>query len=73
MASLAARLGIAGVHQEPEDPCFEPVRIPQLGQVSPRLEQGALRGVLGQVRVAQDPARDRMEAVTHASDELVER
>ena len=73
MTSLAARFGVAGVHEEPVDPGLEPVRIPQAGQVPPRVEQRALRGVLGQVRVAQDPSRNRMEVAADASDQGVER
>ena len=73
MTSFAARFGVAGVDEEPVGPGLEPVRIPQPGQVLPRVEQRPLRGILGQVRVTQDPPRDRMEVVAHAPDQSVER
>ena len=73
MTSFASRLGMTGVDEQPVEPGLEPVRIPQVGQVSPRLEQRPLRRILGQVRVTQDPARDRMELVADASDQSVER
>ena len=41
--------------------------------MAPRVEQCLLRSVLGEVRVAQDPACHRVQGVTDASDELVER
>ena len=36
------------------------------------VEQGALRGIFGQVRVAQDPTRDREEVAADAIDQGVE-
>ena len=60
MTSFASRLGMTGVDEQPIQPGLEPVRIPQAGQVAPRVEQRLLRGILGQVRVTQDPARNRM-------------
>ena len=41
--------------------------------MTPRVEQCLLRGVLGKVRVTQDPACHRVHGVTDAFDELVER
>src|SRR4051794_27936736 len=73
MTSLASRFGVTGVDEQPVQPGLEPVRIPQAGQVAPRVEQRPLRGVLGQVRVTQDPTRDRMELVAETSDQRVER
>ena len=69
MASLPACLRVTGVDEEPVGPGLEPVRIPQLGQVPPRVEQRALRGIFGQVRVAQDPTRDREEVAADARDQ----
>ncbi len=73
MTSLAARLGVAGIDEQAVDPLLEPVRVPEPGEIPPRVEECALRGVLGEVRVPQDPAGSRMEAVAHAPDQLVER
>ena len=73
MAPFAARFGVAGMHEEPIDPGLEPIGVPQLRQVSPRLQQRLLGGILGECRVAQDPARHRVQGVADASDQLVER
>lgn len=73
MTSFATRLSETGVDEQPIQPGFEPVRIPQAGKGSPRVEQGPLRRVLGQVRVAQDPSRNRMELIADTSDQCVER
>ena len=73
MTSFAARFSVAGVDEEPVGPGLEPVRILQSGKVLPRVEQCSLRRVLCQVRVAQDPPRNRMEVVAHAFDQGVER
>src|SRR5215212_12257375 len=73
MTSLAARFGVAGVDDEPVGPGLEPVWVPEPREVLPRVEQRPLCRVLGEERVAQDPARDRVEVVTHAFDQGVER
>ena len=73
MTSFAAGLRLAGVDEQPVGPGLEPVRVLEGGQVPPRVEQGPLRGVLGEVWVAQDPARNRMQVVALAFDQRVER
>ena len=45
------------------DPGLESVGIPELGQPAPGEHEGVLQRVLGEARVAQDPAGDRVERV----------
>ena len=73
MTSFATRFGVAGMHEEPMGPGLEPIGIPELREMPPRIEQRLLGGVLGEVRVTQDPARHRVQGVADAFDELVER
>ena len=73
VTSFATRFGIAGIHEEPMGPGLEPIGIPEARKMAPRVEQCLLRGVLGEVRVTQDPARHRVQRVTDAFDQLVER
>ena len=73
MTSFAARFGVAGVHEEPIGPGLEPIGIPQLRQAPPGIKQCLLGGVLGECRVAQDPARHGVQGVADASDKRVER
>ena len=67
------RATMTGADEQPVEPGLEPVRISQPGKVSPRFEQRPLRRVFGQVRVSQDPPRDRMELVADTFDQSVER
>lgn len=73
MTSFATRFGVAGIHKEPMGPGLEPIGIPEAREMAPRVEQCLLRGVLGEVRVTQDPARHGVQGVTDAFDQLVER
>jgi len=73
LTSLAARFRMTCVHDQAIRPGLETVGIPELPQVAPRIKQGLLGGVLGKGRVAQDPARHGVEAVTDAPDNVVER
>jgi hypothetical protein len=72
LTSFATRFGVAGVDEKPMGPGLEPIGIPEARQMTPRVEQGLLGGVLGEARITQDPARQRMQGVADASDELVE-
>ena len=72
MTSFAARFGVAGVHEEPMGPGLEPIGVPQLRQVPPGIDQCLLGRVLGERRVAQDPARHGVQGVADASDKRVE-
>src|SRR5215207_8827148 len=54
---------MACVHEEPVRPSLEATWIAELREVLPDREQRLLRRVLGEVLVAQDPARDREEPI----------
>jgi hypothetical protein len=56
-ATLLPTLGIAGVHEEPVRPGIEACRVAKLRKSLPDGEQRLLRRVLGEIDVAQDPAR----------------
>lgn len=71
--ALATRLGVAGVHEKPIRPRLKALGIPEARQVAPRVEQRILGRVLCQGRVAEDPARNGVQAVTDTSDQGVER
>jgi len=72
LTSFAARFGVAGVDEEPVGPGLEPIRVTQRRQVPPRVEQGLLGGVLGEGRVAQDPARHGVHGIADEPDDRVE-
>ena len=44
-------------------PRFEAIGVPQMRELPPRRDQGVLQRVLGEIRVAQDPVSDRVEAI----------
>jgi len=73
VTSFATRFGVAGIHEEPMGPGLEPIGIPEAREMAPRVEQRLLRGILGEVRVTQDPARHRVQGVTDAFDQAVKR
>ena len=51
------------MHEDPMDPRFESVRIPELRESPPGEHEGVLQSVLGETRVAQDPVSNRVERV----------
>ena len=57
------RFVVAGVDEDPVDPCLEAIRVPKLRKPAPGEDEGVLQRVLGETRVAQDPVGDRIEAV----------
>jgi hypothetical protein len=67
-----ATFGVAGAHEEPVRPGIEATRIAKLRKVPPDGEQRLLRRVLGNVDVAQDPERHRVESVAHGDGEARE-
>ena len=62
-AALLPALGVAGAHEDPVRPGLEAGRFAELREVLPDGEQRLLRRVLGEVDVAQDPARHGEEPV----------
>ena len=71
-ATGSAALGVAGAHEEPIRPGVKARRVAELRKVSPDVEQRLLRGVLGEVGVAQDPVRHRMEPIADGHGEAGE-
>ncbi len=67
-----APLGVAGTHQEPIRPGLEAGRVAQGGKVTPDGQQRLLRGVLGEIGIAQDPERHRMEPIADGDGEAHE-
>jgi len=67
-----ASLGVAGADEEPVRPGVKARRVAELRKVPPDGEQRLLRRVLGEVGVAQDPVRHRVEAVARADGEARE-
>jgi hypothetical protein len=61
--SLAACLDIRGVDDEAIQPGFEPLRVSEGWQVTPRAKQCLLGRILGTVRIAQDPVGEGVAAV----------
>ena len=47
------------------DPGLEAIDLPQMRQLAPGRDEGDLQGVLGEVRVAQDPMGHREQRVAH--------
>ena len=62
-AALFPALGVAGAHEEPVRPGLEAGRVAELREVLPDGEQRLLRRVLGEIEVAQDPARHGKEPI----------
>ena len=57
------RFVVAGMHEDPVDPRFESIDLPQMWQSTPGKDEGVLQRVLGETRVAQDPVSNRVERV----------
>ena len=62
-ATFLPALGIAGAHEEPVRPGLEARRVAELREVPPDAQQRLLRRILGEVEVAQDPARHGKEPI----------
>ncbi len=72
-ASGAPHLVVAGVDEQPVQPGVEPIPIAKGAEVAPCPQQRVLHGILGQVGLAEDPPRDRVQAVIRRGRERVER
>ena len=68
----AAALGVAGAHEEPIRPGIEACRIAQLREVTPDGQQRLLRGVLGEIEVAQNSMRHRVEPIARGHGKACE-
>ncbi len=67
-----ATLGVAGAHEEPVRPGLEAGRVAELRKVLPDGQQRLLRRILGEIDVAQDPVRHRVEPATDGDGEARE-
>ena len=68
----APRLRVAGVDENAVEPRLEPIEVAQGGELPPHLDEGHLDGVLGEVRVAQDPMGDENAAVADLANQGAE-
>jgi hypothetical protein len=68
-AARPAGLRVASPEEQPVRPGIEAGRVAELRQVTPDAEERLLAGVLGEVRVAQDPVGDRVQSITHVDRE----
>jgi hypothetical protein len=66
-------LGGARVGEDAVEPRFETGRVTQGAQLGPGRDQGGLDGVLGQVKIAEDPYRDRQASIADRARQRVER
>ena len=71
--AFTPRLDVAGIHDQSIQPGIEALRFTQGWQVPPRAEQGLLDGVLGTIRVAQDPVGKGVAAVNAPGGDRGER
>ncbi len=62
-AAVATNLDVAGVDEDAMEPGVEAVGIPQVRELAPGADEGALQCVLGEARVAKDPEGDRVQPV----------
>jgi hypothetical protein len=57
--------GVAGTHEQPIRPGVKARRIAKLRKVSPDGQQCLLRGIFGEIGVAQDSVRHRVQSVAN--------
>ena len=69
----AARFGVAGAHQQLVRPRLEAGWVSELRQAPPDPQQGLLRGVLGQLAVAEDALRNGLQPPSVHDDKPGER
>ena len=69
-ATTSRRFGDASADDEAVQPRVETVRIAERGQIAPGDHQCFLHSILGPIDVAEDPLRDRVEAVTPNTDQV---
>jgi hypothetical protein len=65
-------LGVAGMDEQAADPGVEPIRVAQPRKLTPGGGEGVLQGVLGEMGIAQDPRRDRVQPVAGLRDQVPE-
>jgi hypothetical protein len=63
---------LAGVDEEAMEPGVEPIGVAQTPKIAPGPDQGVLDGILCGIPVAEDPPRDRVQAVVCRNREGLE-
>jgi hypothetical protein len=63
----------ASMNEEPVKPGFEPIPVAKAANVAPGADERVLDRVVGSISVAQDPYRDRVEAMIGGARERIER
>jgi hypothetical protein len=63
---------LAGVDEKAMEPGVEPIGIAKTPEIAPGPDQGVLDGVLCGIPVAEDPPRDRVQAVVCRNREGLE-
>ncbi len=72
MPSGSSSLVGAGMDEQTMEPRVEPTVLTESAKVSPGADQRLLDGILGRIRVAQDPAGDGEEAVVSRGRQGIE-
>jgi hypothetical protein len=61
-----------GMDEESVEPGVESVAVTQTAQITPGSDEGVLDGILRGIPIAQDPPRDRVQAVVCGGREVIE-
>ncbi len=67
-----ATLGVAGTHEKSIRPGVEVRRVAESGKIAPDAQQRALRRILSEIGIAQDPLRYPVETIDHGDGEARE-
>jgi hypothetical protein len=65
-------LVLAGSNEQPVEPGVESIAIPKAAKVAPGPDERVLNGILRGIPIAQDPPRDRVQAVVCGTREGIE-
>jgi hypothetical protein len=71
-AAAAPRLCVALVNQDSVKPRLKSTGLAERAQLAPGLDHRSLDGVIGKIRVAQYPERDRHALITDCAHEVIE-
>lgn len=62
----------AGMDEESMQPGVEPVAITKTAEIAPSPDEGVLDGILCGIPIAEDPPRDRVQAVVCGGSKVIE-
>lgn len=71
-ATVSSRVVDTHVREHALEPVVEPVRIAEVRQVTPGDHERVLKGILGPVDIAKDPAGDPEQAIEASADQVHE-